>query len=62
MAPEDFQTDQTIVPMVSVIQDNDTYKLFPENIYMTAANMENETLGYICRRYICQLYCTIVIH
>ncbi|MGI0065418.1 MAG: hypothetical protein ACREAT_01520 [Nitrosotalea sp.] len=45
MAPEDFQTDQTIIPMVSVIQNNDTYKLFPENVYMTAANLDNDSLG-----------------
>ncbi|HJW20761.1 MAG TPA: hypothetical protein VJ571_09450 [Candidatus Nitrosotalea sp.] len=44
MAPEDFQTDQPVTPMVSVIQDNDTYKLFPENVYMTAAGMDNNTL------------------
>ncbi len=44
IAPEDFQTDQPIIPMVSVIQNNDTYRLFPENVYMTAANMYNNTL------------------
>ncbi|MDE1831687.1 MAG: carboxypeptidase regulatory-like domain-containing protein [Thaumarchaeota archaeon] len=44
MVPEDFQTDQPVTPMVSVIQNNDTYKLFPENIYTTAANMGNSTL------------------
>ncbi len=44
MAPEDFQTDQPVTPMVSVIQDNDAYKLFPENVYMTAAGMDNNTL------------------
>ncbi len=44
MAPEDFQTDQPVTPMVSVIQDNDTYKLFPENVYMAAAGMDNNTL------------------
>ncbi|CUR51442.1 Carboxypeptidase regulatory domain-like protein [Nitrosotalea devaniterrae] len=45
MAPEDFKDDQTVIPMVSVIQSNDTYRLYPENIYMSAANMENETLN-----------------
>lgn len=44
MAPEDFQTDQQIIPMVSVIQNNDTYRLFPESAYIKAANMENNTL------------------
>ncbi|MGI0018147.1 MAG: carboxypeptidase-like regulatory domain-containing protein [Nitrosotalea sp.] len=45
MAPEDFKDDQTVIPMVSVIQSNDTYRLYPENVYMSAANMENETLN-----------------
>ncbi|MGI0007442.1 MAG: hypothetical protein ACREAR_05535 [Nitrosotalea sp.] len=52
MAPEDFQTDQPVTPMVSVIQDNDTYKLFPENVYMTAAVMDNNTLdAFIANTY-----------
>jgi len=34
-----------VIPMVSVIQNNDTYRLFPENVYINAANMENETLN-----------------
>lgn len=45
MAPEDFKDDQTVIPMVSVIQSNDTYRLYPENVYLSAANMENETLN-----------------
>lgn len=45
MAPEDFKDDQTVIPMVSVIQSNDTYRLYPENVYINAANMENETLN-----------------
>lgn len=44
MAPEDFQTDQQIIPMVSVIHYNGTYRLFPESIYLKAANMQNGTL------------------
>ncbi|MDH2906469.1 MAG: carboxypeptidase regulatory-like domain-containing protein [Candidatus Nitrosotalea sp.] len=44
MVPEDFQTDQPVTPMVSVIQNNDTYRLFPESVYTTAANMDNNTL------------------
>ena len=44
MVPGDFQTDQPVTPMVSVIQNNDTYRLFPENVYTTAANMYNSTL------------------
>lgn len=45
MEPEDFQTDQQIIPMVSVISDNQTYRLFPESVYLKASNMENATLG-----------------
>ncbi|MHB8602778.1 MAG: carboxypeptidase-like regulatory domain-containing protein [Nitrosotalea sp.] len=45
MAPEDFKDDQAVIPMVSVIQSNDTYRLYPENVYINAANMENETLN-----------------
>ncbi len=45
MAPEDFQSDQTIIPMVSVIQNNDTYRLFPESVYINASDMENKTLN-----------------
>ncbi len=44
IAPEDFKTDQQVIPMVSVIQNNDTYRLFPENVYMKAFNMDNSTL------------------
>lgn len=45
MAPEDFKDDQTVIHMVSVIQYSDTYRLFPENVYLKAANIENETLN-----------------
>jgi hypothetical protein len=44
IAPEDFKTDQQVIPMVSVIQNNDTYRLFPENVYTKAFNMDNDTL------------------
>ena len=44
MEPEDFQSDQQIIPMVSVISDNQTYRLFPENVYLKASNMANDTL------------------
>ena len=44
IAPEDFKTDQQVIPMVSVIQNNDTYRLFPENVYVKAFNMDNSTL------------------
>jgi len=44
IAPEDFKTDQQVIPVVSVIQNNDTYRLFPENVYTRAFNMDNDTL------------------
>ena len=44
IAPEDFKTDQQVIPMVSIIQNNDTYRLFPENVYTKAFNMDNNTL------------------
>jgi hypothetical protein len=50
LAPADFQTDQPITPMVTVIQYNDTYRLFPESVYMSAYNMGNDTLnGFITK-------------
>lgn len=44
MAPEYFKTDEPMIPMVSVIHSNSTYRLFPENVYLRAANMGNNTL------------------
>ena len=44
LAPDDFKTDQQTISMVSVIQKNDTYRLFPKNVYLGASNMENDTL------------------
>ncbi|MGI0047184.1 MAG: carboxypeptidase-like regulatory domain-containing protein [Nitrosotalea sp.] len=43
LAPEDFQIDQQVIPMVTVIQYNDTYRLFPESIYDKAYYLGNET-------------------
>ncbi len=43
IAPEDFQSDAQIVPMVTVIQYNDTYRLFSENIYDKAYYLGNNT-------------------
>jgi hypothetical protein len=45
MSPEYFKSDQPVIPMVSVISDNQTYRLFPESVYIKAANMANNTLG-----------------
>lgn len=44
MAPEYFKSDQQVIPMVSVIHSNQTYRLFPESIYIKASNMANDTL------------------
>lgn len=44
IASEDFKTDQQVIPMVSVIQNNDTYRLFPENVYTKVFSMDNSTL------------------
>ena len=45
LAPADFQTDQQVVPMITVIQYNNTYRLFPENVYMSAYYLGNDTLN-----------------
>ncbi|MGI0087653.1 MAG: carboxypeptidase-like regulatory domain-containing protein [Nitrosotalea sp.] len=45
LAPEDFQIDQQVVPMVTVIQYNNTYRLFPENVYMSSYYLGNDTLN-----------------
>jgi hypothetical protein len=39
-----FQPDAKIIPMVSVIQFNDKYRLFSQNVYNTAYYMDNDTL------------------
>jgi hypothetical protein len=45
LAPEDFQIDQQVIPIVTVIQYNNTYRLFPENVYMSAYYLGNDTLN-----------------
>jgi hypothetical protein len=45
LAHADFQTDQQVIPMVTVIQYNDTYRLFPEDVYMSAYYLGNDTLN-----------------
>lgn len=45
MAPEDFKSDQDVIPMVSVVQYNNTYRLFPESVYLKAYFMENSTMN-----------------
>ena len=41
--PEDCKIDQKVIPMVSVIQYNGTYRLFPENVYHEAYYLGNDT-------------------
>ena len=43
LAPQDFQTDAQITPIVTVIQYNDTYRLFAESVYDKAYYMGNDT-------------------
>ena len=45
MAPEDFKVDQQVIPVLTVIQYNNTYRLFPESVYMSAYYLENATLN-----------------
>ncbi len=39
-----FQPDEKIIPIVSVIQHNDTFRLFPQSVYNNAYYMDNDTL------------------
>lgn len=39
-----FQPDEKIIPMVSVIQYNDAYRLFSQSVYDSAYYMNNDTL------------------
>lgn len=39
-----FQPDEKIIPMVSVIEHNKTYRLFPQSVYDNAYYMDNDTL------------------
>ncbi|HKU33128.1 MAG TPA: carboxypeptidase-like regulatory domain-containing protein [Candidatus Nitrosotalea sp.] len=46
--PQDFKIDQQVIPMVSVIQYNNTYRLFPDNVYNEAYYLGNDTAeGFI---------------
>jgi len=44
LAPDDYKSDQPVIPMISVMQYNDTYRLFPENVYLKSYYMDNGTL------------------
>lgn len=41
--PQDFTIDQKIIPMVTVIQYNGTYRLFPDHVYSEAYYLGNDT-------------------
>lgn len=43
--PQDFQMDQQIIPMVTVIQYNNTYRLFPDSVYTESFHIANDTLN-----------------
>lgn len=43
--PQDFQMDQQIIPMVTVIQYNNTYRLFPDSVYTESFHIENDMLN-----------------
>lgn len=45
LEPQDFQQDQQIIPMVTVIQYDNTYRLFPDSVYTEAFHMGNNTLN-----------------
>ncbi|MFZ0184923.1 MAG: carboxypeptidase-like regulatory domain-containing protein [Nitrosotalea sp.] len=46
LEPQDFQQqDDQIIPTVTVIQYNDTYRLFPDGIYKESFYMGNATLN-----------------
>lgn len=44
LEPQDFQQDQQIIPMVTVIQYNNTYRLFPDGVYTESFYMGNNAL------------------
>ncbi len=41
--PEDFKIDQKVIPMVTVIEYNGTYRLFPDHVYNEAYYLGNGT-------------------
>ena len=40
---QDFKFDQKVIPMVTVIEYNGTYRLFPDNVYNEAYYLGNDT-------------------
>jgi hypothetical protein len=45
LEPQDYQQDQPVIPVVTVIQYNNEYRLFPDNIYTESFYMDNSTLN-----------------
>lgn len=45
LEPQDYQQDQPVIPVVTVIQYNNEYRLFPDNIYTESFYMDNGTLN-----------------
>lgn len=41
--PSDFTIDQKVIPMVTVIEYNGTYRLFPDHVYNEAYYLGNDT-------------------
>jgi hypothetical protein len=41
--PQDFKIDQKVISMVTVIEYNGTYRLFPQNVYNEAYYLGNDT-------------------
>ena len=45
LEPQDYQQDQPVIPVVTVIQYNNEYRLFPDNVYTESFYMDNGTLN-----------------
>jgi hypothetical protein len=45
LEPQDYQQDQPVIPVVTVIQYNNEYRLFSDNIYTESFYMDNGTLN-----------------
>jgi len=43
LEPQDFKVDQPVIPLVTVIQYNGTYRLFSDSVYDKAYYLGNET-------------------
>ncbi len=45
LEPQDFQSSNQVISVVTVIQHNDAYRLFSHGIYTKVANLDNQTLA-----------------